>query len=46
MAINTTIRNRPVLKRCLWFLGLWCLGVLTAMLLALPFKMLILAVKF
>ncbi len=46
MEINITIKNNPILRRVLWFVGLWCLGVLTAMLLALPFKILILAAKF
>ncbi|WP_297352361.1 DUF2474 family protein [Paraburkholderia sp.] len=35
--------NRPAptrLKRVLWFVALWCAGVAAAMLLALPFRLL------
>jgi len=45
---NTTIteprvepRKRSALKGTLWFIALWCVGVAGAMLLALPFKLLI-----
>jgi hypothetical protein len=40
---NTTIteRRKGTLKRVLWFIALWCAGVAGAMLLALPFKLLV-----
>ncbi|WP_438392206.1 hypothetical protein [Caballeronia sp. DA-9] len=34
-------RKRSALKSTLWFIALWCVGVGGAMLLALPFKLLI-----
>jgi hypothetical protein len=41
----TETRNEPgersALKKTLWFIALWCTGVAGAMLLALPFKLLI-----
>jgi hypothetical protein len=33
--------KRSMLKKTLWFIALWCAGVAGAMLLALPFKLLI-----
>ncbi|MGA7813042.1 hypothetical protein [Caballeronia sp.] len=41
---NTTITEHAPsgrIKKTLWFVGLWCGGVGGAMLLALPFKLLI-----
>jgi hypothetical protein len=37
-ALNQRARGR--LRRVLWFFGLWCAGVAGAMLLALPFRLL------
>jgi hypothetical protein len=34
-------QKNSALKRTLWFIALWCVGVGGAMLLALPFKLLI-----
>jgi hypothetical protein len=34
-------RKRGALRKTLWFVGLWCAGVAGAMLLALPFRILI-----
>jgi hypothetical protein len=44
MATNIITKKIPTLHRVIWFVVLWCGGVLAAALLALPFKLLILAV--
>jgi hypothetical protein len=46
MANITTIEGRKgggALRKVLWFVALWCVGVGGAMLLALPFRLLIAA---
>jgi hypothetical protein len=42
---GATRRKGARLKSVLWFIALWCVGVGGAMLLALPFKLLIQAAR-